>query len=184
MRNHATELRIQAEAPQPRRSQAQIRSRAKLWVFGAAQLAGYVLCQPATAQYGTGLDFLNGRLEFEGEKLELNTPDGISCRFTEADKPSFSIGAGLARPQIIPGVYGAGESVGARLGGSDPVAGVAVRFPFGGSQKGNCDRLLAIETAKSEYQTAKLMFEDGLIDEKQLREIALRTFRVILQSGG
>ena len=123
-------------------------------------------------------------MEFEGERLELSTPDGISCRFTESDKPSLSVGAGLARPQVIPGVYGAGSSVGARLGGSDPVAGVAVRFPFGGSQKGNCDRLLAIETAKAEYHTARLMYEDGLITEEQLREIAAQTFNVINQPGG
>lgn len=182
MRPHATKPRHQAAAPKPCRSQSTRRS-AKLWAIGAVHLAGYVLCQPATAQYGAGLDFLNGRLEFEGEKLELNTPDGISCRFTEADKPSFSVGAGLARPQIIPGVYGE-NPIGARIGQSDPVAGIALRIPFGGSQKGNCDRLLAIETAKSEYQTAKLMFEDGLIDEEQLRKIALRAFRVILHSGG
>jgi hypothetical protein len=182
MRDHATELRIQAEAPKSGRPQARTPQYLRAWVLCAAQLAGYVLCQPAFAQYGAGLDFLNGRFEFEGEKLELMTPDGISCRFTEADKPSFSAGAGLARPQILPGVYGE-NPIGAQFGGSDPVAGVAIRVPFGGSQKGNCDRLVAIETAKSEYQTAKLMFEDGLITEEQLREIAVKTFNVLVHRG-
>ena len=183
MRHHTAKLRIAVGAQKPERSQAQARSRVRFWLYCTISFAGLGLCQPAAAQIGTGLDFLNGRFEFEGERLELTTPDGVSCRFTEADKPSFSVGAGIARPQIIPGIYGE-DPISARLGGSDPVAGIALRVPFGGSARGNCDRILAIETAKQRYQTAKAMFEDGLITEEQLREIAAQTFNVINQPGG
>jgi hypothetical protein len=39
---------------------------------------------------------------------------------------------------------------------------------------------MKLEEAKLRLSQAQLMFEDGLIDEDQLRDVAQRSFRVIL----
>jgi hypothetical protein len=135
--------------------------------------------QPAKAQYSTGLEFLRNNRGAEGASIELRTIEGQTCRYKEGDRPEVLVGAGMARSYVIPGVYGNETAYPAKQGSSEPVGGVIVRLPFGGPKSDDCNALMKLEEAKLRLSQAQLMFEDGLIDEDQLKKVADATYAAL-----
>ena len=138
------------------------------------------LCQRVRAQR-VGIDFINNGRTYEGSRMEFRSPEGYSCRFENSDRPSINFGVGVADPQIIPSSYGYDTTYPARVNDPQPVGGVVVRVPFGAKPR-NCDEILKLEADKLSLQGAQELFENGLIEEEQLKKVANKVYANILRS--
>ena len=138
------------------------------------------LCERSYAQR-VGIDFINNGRTYEGSRMEFRSPEGYSCRFENSDRPSINFGVGVADPQIIPSSYGYDTTYRAYANDPQPVGGVVVRIPFGTKPK-NCDEILKLEADKLSLQGAQELFENGLIEEEQLKKVADKVYANILKS--
>ncbi len=138
------------------------------------------LCERSFAQR-VGVDFINNGRTFEGSRMEFRSPEGHSCRFENSDRPSISLGVGVADPQIIPSSYSYDQVYPAKVHDIQPVGGVVVRIPFG-KDPDNCDEILRLEANKMSLTSAQEMFENGLIEEEQLNKVADKVYANILRT--
>ena len=138
------------------------------------------LCERSHAQR-LGIDFINNGRTFEGSRMEFRSPEGYSCRFENSDRPSLSLGVGVADPQIIPSSYSYNDVYPARPHNREPVGGAVVRIPFG-KKPDNCDEILRLEANKMSLAEAQSLFENGLIDEDQLKAVANRVYSNIMKT--
>ena len=104
--------------------------------------------------------------DLDGSRLEYTSPDGISCKFTESERPFIGLTAGVTQPLIIPG-YG---DVGGGVTSAVPVVGFTFRVPLGKGQQ-NCDALRAIDLQQHRLKKAIEMFEAGLLTKEQLDQV-------------
>ena len=133
-----------------------------------------VLCGPA----GADLRAITDSDDIAGSKLELRSPDGTSCHFTDQERPSLTVGAGVAAAPVIPG-YGVNDSYTAgRVGEAQPIAGVILRVPLGAAPS-NCRQILAIETATMKLRRAQELYDLGLITLAQFQDVADKAYGVI-----
>ena len=139
----------------------------------AAALCG-VLCQPAKAD----LRAITQSDDIEGSRIELRSPDGYTCRFTDTERPSLTVGAGVAPSPVIPGYGIDGDYTPGRLGGPQPVVGVVLRVPLGSSPD-NCKQIIAVETAAMKVRRAQELYDLGLITLEQFKEVGDKAFAVI-----
>ncbi len=137
-----------------------------------------ILCQSAQAQ---NLGFLDPFQHPQGERIEFSTPDGISCRHTDRDKPSFSIGAGLTEPLILDGGSQFGIIDSDRVTSPLPVVGAVIRIPFGSSSR-NCDRIIAMEEATMNIRKGQELFDLGLISEAEFYALGRQAYDVLMQN--
>ena len=110
-----------------------------------------------------------------------------------AERPSIVFGAGVEEPPII-----AGQSIGGITGGNgelltetvvipsriadpQPVAGIAIRIPFGGGSQKNCDQLIRLSERQIAWEQAQQLFELGVISEDEMKEIGRRFYEVMLK---
>ena len=138
------------------------------------------LCERSLAQR-VGVDFINNGRTFEGSRMEFRSPEGHSCRFENSDRPSISMGVGVADPQIIPSSYSYDQVYPAKVHDIQPVGGVVVRIPFG-KDPDNCDEILRLEANKMSLTNAQELFENGLIEEEQLKKIADKVYSNLLRT--
>lgn len=133
-----------------------------------------VLLQPAKAD----LRAISNTNDIEGSRIELTTPDGYVCRFTDAERPSLSVGVGVAASPVIQGTAGNGYFSEGRIGDPQPVGGIVLRIPLGGAPN-NCDQVVKVETATMKVRRAQELYELGLIELEQLELIAAKAYKVI-----
>jgi len=140
-----------------------------------------VLRQPAQAQQ-IGIPFPFDGDDVDGSRLEFSTPEGMSCRFTDQERPSLSVGAGLAQPLVLNGINGFTEEVfaPAKTTGATPMAGVVLRLPLGGTGQKNCDQIMRREEAMMRVRNAQELFDLGLIDEDQLKKVGANAYRTLM----
>ena len=138
------------------------------------------LCQCVRAQR-VGVDFINNGRNYQGSQMEFRSPEGYTCNFENSDRPSMSIGVGMADPQIIPPSYSYDQVYPAYAKNREPVGGIVVRVPFGSKPK-NCDEILSLEADKLGLESAQRLFENGLIEEEQLKKVADKVYANILKS--
>lgn len=137
-------------------------------------VVGGILFQPAKAD----LRAVTQTDDLEGSRLELASPDGYSCRFTNAERPSLTVGAGIATSPVIQGVGNSKHFSEGRVADPQPVVGVVLRIPLGAKPE-NCDAIVKIETATMKARRAQELYELGLIELEQLKAIAERAYDVI-----
>ncbi len=137
-------------------------------------IVGGILCQPAKAD----LRAVTQTDDLEGSRLELASPDGYSCRFTNAERPSLTVGAGVAPSPVIQGVGNSEYFSEGRVGEPQPVVGVVLRIPLGAKPE-NCDAIVKIETATMKVRRAQELYELGLIELEQLELVAAKAYKVI-----
>lgn len=135
---------------------------------------GGVLCQPARAD----LRAVTNTNDIEGSIIELRSPDGYTCRFTDAERPSLTVGAGIAASPVIPGVGNSEFYSEGRIGDPQPVAAVILRIPLG-APPNNCDQVVKVETATMKVRRAQELYELGLIELEQLELVADKAYAVI-----
>ena len=135
---------------------------------------GGILCQPAAAD----LRAVTNTDDIEGSVIELRSPDGYTCRFTDAERPSLTVGAGLAASPVIPGVGNSEFYSEGRIGEPQPVAAVILRIPLG-VPPNNCAQVVKIETATMRVRRAQELYELGLIELEQLELVAAKAYEVI-----
>lgn len=116
--------------------------------------------------------------DFEGSTTEFSSPDGISCRYRASERPSLTIGAGVSRGVLIPGLVTNNLYVPPEISDPEPVVGIMFRMPLGAKGK-DCDKFIAIEEAMMRYNKAYELFDMGIIEQEQLEEIARKTFAVL-----
>jgi hypothetical protein len=127
--------------------------------------------------FAQSLGYLNQR-GGDGAKIEYSSPDGISCRYSEGERPSLALGIGMSEPsQVIPGAAvpleeGRAIVLPSRQALPQPVYGIVVRVPFQTVKRANCDAFIRLDVAFARLAKAKEMFEDGLITKKQLQAVA------------
>lgn len=138
------------------------------------------LCERSYAQR-VGIDFINNGRTFEGSRLDFRSPEGYTCRFDNSDRPSISFGVGVADPQIIPSAYSYEKVYQAYAKDPQPVGGFVVRVPFG-KKPDNCDEILKLEANKLSLSEAQTLFENGLIEEEQLKRVADKVYANILRT--
>lgn len=138
------------------------------------------LCQCVRAQR-VGVDFINNGRNYQGSQMQFRSPEGYTCNFENSDRPSINFGVGIADPQIIPSSYSYDRVYPAYAREREPVGGVVVRVPFG-SQPKNCDEILSLEADKLGLESAQRLFENGLIEEEQLKKVADKVYDNILKS--
>ena len=132
-----------------------------------------VMCQPARANEGLG--FLDTYRLPEGSSVEFGSPDGVTCRHTDSDRPSISVGGGLTRSQVL-----AGGTYGPTINGpSEPVVGIVFRIPFG-VKPHNCDKIIQIEEASIRIRKAQELFELGLISEDELKVVGRKAYAALM----
>ena len=149
------------------------------WVFFSI-LCGASVCERSHAQR-VGVDFINNGRTFEGSRMEFRSPEGYSCRFDNSDRPSVSFGVGIADPQIIPSSYSYEKIYPAYAKDREPVGGVVIRIPFG-KDPDNCDEILRLESNKLSMFHAQELFENGLIEEDELKKVAEKVYANILKT--
>ena len=142
--------------------------------FVGSVVVGGILCQPARAD----LRALTNTNDIEGSVIELRSPDGYTCRFTNAERPSLTVGAGVAASPVIPGVGNSEFYSEGRIGDPQPVAAVILRIPLG-SPPNNCDQVVKVETATMKVRRAQELYELGLIELEQLELVAAKAYEVI-----
>lgn len=130
-----------------------------------------VLPEPAQGQQ-VGI-FQNSDLD--GSRLEYTNPEGVSCKFTEAERAYIGLTAGVTQPLIVPGYGEQGGGVTSAV----PVVGFTFRVPLGKGQQ-NCDALRAIDLSQHRLKMARLMFEDGAITKDQLDRIIKLAYQALL----
>lgn len=135
---------------------------------------GGILCQSARAD----LRAVTNTNDIEGSVIELRSPDGYTCRFTDAERPSLTVGAGLAASPVIPGVGNSEFYSEGRIGDPQPVAAVVLRIPLG-APPNNCDQVVKVETATMKVRRAQELYELGLIELEQLELVAAKAYEVI-----
>ena len=140
---------------------------------GIAALSG-VLCQSAEAD----LRAVTQTDDIEGSRLELSSPEGYSCRFTNSERPSLTVGAGIAPSPVIQGIGNENYFQEGRVGEPQPVVGVVLRVPLGATPQ-NCDAIIKIETATMKVRRAQELYELGLIELEDLKLIADKAYAVI-----
>jgi hypothetical protein len=106
----------------------------------------------------------------------------MSCRFTDQERPSLSVGAGIAQPLVLNGINGVAEGVFSptRITGATPMAGVVLRLPLGGTGQENCDKIMRREEAMMRVRNAQELFDLGLIEEEQLKKVGANAFRTLM----
>ncbi len=142
-------------------------------LLGALALGG-VLSGSARADLRS---VLNGQ-DIDGSRLEVRSPDGYICRFDDSERPSLSIGAGLAASPVIPGYGNADNFSEGRIGDPQPVAGIALRIPLGAAPS-NCNKIIAVETATMKVRRAQELYDLGLITIEQFEDIGEKAYAVI-----
>ena len=151
--------------------------RSRTWASISSTVLIGILCEFAPAKAQQSLEFLTPNRDPEGAVTEFSTPAGHSCRYQAADKPTLTLGAGVA-PVLRPGLsslYGYSQPD----VGTEPVVGIALRIPFG-SDPANCDEIIRVETSSIKLQKAMEMFELGLINEDQLNAISAQAYAALL----
>ena len=138
------------------------------------------LCQCVRAQR-VGVDFINNGRNHEGSQMEFRSPEGYTCSFENSDRPSINVGVGMADPHIIPSSYSYDQVYPAYARKREPVGGIVVRIPFGSKPK-NCDEILKLEADKLGLESAQRLFENGLIEEVQLKKVADKVYANIVRS--
>lgn len=113
--------------------------------------------------------------------MEFRSPEGYTCNYENSDHPSISFGVGVADPQIIPSAYSYKKVYQAYAKDPQPVGGLFVRVPFG-KKPYNCDEILKLEADKLSLQAAQDLFENGLIEEDQLKKVADKVYANILRT--
>ena len=133
-----------------------------------------VLWQPAKAD----LRAISTTNDIEGSTIEFRSPEGYSCRFQDNEKPSLSIGAGIAEGAVIPGSSNNYSHYPGRTADPQPVVGVVLRVPLGGAPH-NCDKVIKLETATMRVRKAQELYELGLISLDQLQAVSDSAYRII-----
>jgi hypothetical protein len=155
--------------------------------FARSIAAGFATClalqitelrQPAIAQYNNGLEFIQPRYLSRGSRLEYDSPTGIRCRFTNTERPSLSVGGGIAQPPILNGIQNQDTIIKSELADPQPIVGIVLRIPLGTDQE-NCNAILRVENAKHKLLAAQEMFALGLITKDQLQVVADKTYAII-----
>jgi hypothetical protein len=141
------------------------------------------LRQPAQAQQ-IGIPFPFDGNDVDGSRLEFSTPEGMSCRFTDQERPSLSIGAGIAQPLVLNGINGFSSEVFSptKTTGATPMAGVVLRLPLGGTGQENCDQMMRREEAMMRVRNAQELFDLGLIEQDQLELVGAKAFKILTGS--
>ena len=141
-----------------------------------------VLRQPAQAQQ-IGIPFPFDGDDVDGSRLEFSTPEGMSCRFTDQERPSLSVGAGLAQPLVLNGINGFNSEVFSptKTTGATPMAGVVLRLPLGGTGQKNCDQIMRREEAMMRVRNAQELFDLGLIEEDELKKVGANAYRTLMR---
>ena len=144
-----------------------------------------IVCAASLCERGfaprVGVDFINNGRTFEGSRMEFRSPEGHSCRYDNSDRPSISMGFGVADPQIIPSSYSYDQVYPAKVHDVQPVGGIVVRVPFG-KDPDNCDEILRLEANKMSLTNAQELFENGLIEEDQLKRVADKVYANLLRT--
>ena len=138
------------------------------------------LCQCVRAQR-VGVDFINNGRNPQGSEMRFRSPEGYTCSFENSDRPLLSVGVGMADPQIIPSSYSYDRVYPAYAREREPVGAIVLRVPFGRKQK-NCDEILSLEADKLGLESAQRLFENGLIEEEELKTVADKVYANILKS--
>ena len=137
-----------------------------------------VLFQPALAQ---DLVFLDQTRYPEGSTMYFTTPDGVSCNFSDRDKPSLTVGAGVNSGDVLPGSSSTDGFYPTRNGSPQPVVGIVLRLPLGSSARG-CDQIVLMEEATMRVRKAQELFELGLISEDEFEAIGRMAYEVLSQN--
>ena len=137
-------------------------------------VVGGVLCQPAKAD----LRAISGANDIEGSRIELSSPDGYTCRFTDAERPSLSVGVGVAASPVIQGTAGNGYFSEGRLGEPQPIGGIVLRIPLGGAPN-NCGSVMKVETAMLKVRRTQELYDLGLVTIEELQKISADAFAAI-----
>lgn len=109
------------------------------------------------------------------------------CRYTESTRPALTFGAGLAGSQVLPGLALAGSEfqepilVPAKVGGVEPIIGVMLHLPLGTGKGSTCDRLIETDRRKAALESARELFDQGLINKKQLEAVAALFYKELLK---
>lgn len=74
-----------------------------------------------TAYANSDLSVIQGTNSFEGALTEFSTPDGITCRFKDAERQGLTVGAGISRGAALPSSSGQGVFLPARIASPEPV---------------------------------------------------------------
>ena len=137
---------------------------------------GSVLCEPALAQSGQGLNWMGTFEHPRGSRSEYSTPSGFSCRFEQGERPSLSIGAGVAEPPVLNGYGNQFYFAEPRVEKPAPVGGVFITIPLGVDRGSDCIELMEVENIMLKLQHAKTMMMDGLITEEQLKAVVDKAY--------
>jgi len=137
---------------------------------------GSVLCEPALAQSGQGLNWMGTFEHPRGSRSEYSTPSGFSCRFEQGERPSLSIGAGVAEPPVLNGYGNQFYFSEPRVEQPAPIGGVFVTVPLGVDRGTDCKELMEVENIMLKLQHAKTMMMDGLITEEQLKAVVDKAY--------
>lgn len=133
-----------------------------------------VLLQPARAD----LRAISNTNDIEGSRIELTTPDGYICRFTDAERPSLSVGVGVAASPVIQGTAGNGYFSEGRIGDPQPVGGIVLRIPLGGAPN-NCGSVMKVETAMLKVRRTQELYDLGLVTIEELQKVSADAFAAI-----
>ena len=96
--------------------------------------------------------------------MDIETSEGVRCRSSVGDRPSFEIGLLYPLQQ-----NGYDNSISSSTQSS--IAGMHFRVPFGGPNQGDCSKIKKLEENSIRLKRAQELFDAGLLTAAQMKEL-------------
>ena len=148
------------------------------WTIACAN-AILLSTHPANAQLIGDLlldDIAINNQRLEGAEFQIDLPDGTRCLSHNGSPAHLSIYGGSSQRDDTHKVITSGKS---SYNSGGLAAGAVLTIPFGSRTNRNCDRSYELHILSKKLDLATILFEQGLITEKEMGGLILEAKRLL-----
>lgn len=131
-------------------------------------MAGLMLASTAAlTPVANAVPIIGSPGRYDGGRVSISTQTGTNCSATAPDRASIGVAAGYESVDRN-NFYGGSSG----YDNSGFTGGVYLSMPLGGTDVGDCNKILSVEESRTRLDMAVTLFEAGGMSADELKQIA------------